>query len=203
MTLDTTTRPGIFGTTSASQQFLLGRMTGDDFFALWQAFRVRDKNRKPIGQSGLRHAELIWRMWLLYCAEKHLDWITAVPDDVNDFVTHIEPITNRAQRTRSQVTVRRYWRILNDLYAHAVLEQILEENPAKGVRPQKDENVDSLALTPNMWQQLHDGLPSGYAFKDRRDKLVLLLAMRCALTTSEILALKIKSVIPHEGTPEQ
>ena len=204
MTLSTTTRPEILGTTASSQQFFLGRhMTGNDFFALWQAFRVQDKCRKPMGEPGLKQADMIWRMWLLYCAEKHLDWMTALPDDVDDFVTHIEPKTDRAQRKLSHVTMRRYWRILNDLYAHAVLERILEKNPAKGVMPEQNENVNSLALTPNMWQQLHDGLPSGHVFKDRRNKLVLLLAMRCALTTSEILALKIESVKPHGGTPEQ
>lgn len=204
MTIDPTTRLETMGTTSVCRQFPLGaQMTGNDFFVIWQAFRVQDTCRKRMGEAGLQQAEHIWRKWLFYCAYKKLDWMTARSYDLDAFVTTIGPRTKRAKRKLSPVTMRRYWRVLNDLYAHAVLERIVEENPAKGAMPTKNENVDSLALTPNMWQQLHDGLPSGHVYKDRRNKLVLLLAMRCALTTSEILDLKIENVQPHEGTPEQ
>ncbi|UUZ66573.1 site-specific integrase (plasmid) [Polaromonas sp. P1-6] len=101
------------------------------------------------------------------------------------------------------MTVKRYWRILHDLYAHAVLCRLIKDNPATPAEPKNSERTPSLALTPNMWVQLQEGLPGGHDYQGRRNRLVLLLLMRCALTVSEVISLKTSSVTPHDGTPEE
>lgn len=161
-----------------------------------------DRHRKPMGSSGLQQSELVWRKWLVYCDERLLDWRTAKAQDIQAFAAGVDPRTKRASRQVSPVTVKRYWRIVRDLYAFAVLSGHVEANPAAEVEPATSERMPSLALTPNMWAQLQEGLPGGHGYQDRRNRLVLLLLMRCALTVGEVLAIKTSSASPHEGTPE-
>jgi integrase/recombinase XerC len=177
--------------------------TGNEFFGMWQTARLADKHRKPMGASGLQQSELVWRQWLLFCAKISVDWTQAQASEVGAFVGDIDPRTKRANRKVSPVTVKRYWRILHDLYAHAVLTSVISDNPTMAARPPASERTPSLALTPNMWIQLQDGLPGGHVYQDRRNRLVLLLLMRCALTVSELIGLKTSSVTPHDGSPDE
>jgi site-specific recombinase XerD len=178
-------------------------MDGLTFFDDWKAVRLADTVRKPMGDSGLKQAALVWNKWLLYCHGKKLAWKEVVPGDVFGFVEQIAPRTNRDNRKVSVVSQKRYCRIVRDLYAHAVLSGILEENPATEAMPTESERTPSMALTPNMWLMLQECLPSGHTYKERRNRLALLLIMRCALTVTEIISLQINSAEAHDGTPEQ
>jgi len=178
-------------------------LTGVAFFDAWKAARLEDTHRKPMGASGLGQAEFVWRKWLAFCSVRGIDWLLAAPDDVRAFAGTVSPrkLTSAAQV--SPVTLRRYWRILNDLYAHAVLSQTMAHNPAAGVMPVISEKTASLALPPHLWALLQESLPGSYQFKSRRNRLSLLLMMRCALTVTEILSLSLSSVQAHEGDPDQ
>ena len=79
----------------------------------------------------------------------------------------------------------------------------MEANPAAEVMPAVSEKTSSLALPPHQWALLQEGLPSGFGLKARRDRLVLLLMMRCALTVGEIMGLTLASVEAHAGSPEK
>ena len=172
------------------------------FFDAWQAARLADKHRKPMGAVGLAQTEFVWRKWLAFCTVQGTDWLGAAPDQVRAFAGTVSA-RKPGTRAASPVTLRRYWRILNDLYAHAVLTQLIEHNPCAEVMPPVSEKTSSLALPPHLWALLQEGLPGGYTFKARRNRLVLLLMMRCALTVSEILHLTLASVQAHEGDAEQ
>ena len=178
-------------------------LCGMDFFEAWKASRLLDTHRKPMGAAGLAQAEFVWRKWLAFCSVRAIHWQTAAPDDVRSFAGDISPrkLTTAAQA--SPVTIRRYWRILNDLYAHAVLSRTMADNPACEVMPPISEKTSSLALPPHMWALLQEGLSGGYPFKARRNRLVLLLMMRCALTVTELLSLTLSSVQAHEGDPDK
>jgi integrase/recombinase XerC len=178
-------------------------MTGNELFYFWQTARLADEHRKPIGAPGLQQTELVWRKWLLFCEDLPVDWTQAKANDVRAFVMDIDPRTKRAGRKVSPVTVRRYWRILHDLYAHAVLTGVITDNLTLEARPPVSERTPSLALTPNMWIELQEGLPGGHTYQDRRNRLVLLLLMRSALTVSELIGLKTSSVTAHDGSPEE
>ena len=177
-------------------------LAGMDFFQAWKQARLLDTHRKPMGDTGLGQAEFIWRKWLGFCSVRQIDWQAAGSGDVQAFAGDISP-RKPGTPCVSPVTLRRYWRILNDLYAHAVLSGSLAHNPAAEVMPATSEKTSSLALPPHMWALLQEGLSGGYQFKARRNRLVLLLMMRCALTVTEIISLTLGSVQAHEGTPDE
>ncbi|MDQ3061069.1 MAG: site-specific integrase [Pseudomonadota bacterium] len=177
-------------------------LSGVAFFDDWKAARLQDSHRKPMGETGLHQAEFIWRKWLAFCHARRTDWQDAGPDDVRAFSGDISPRKPGHSSAVSPVTLRRYWRILNDLYAYALLSGTLTHNPAAPVMPAISERTSSLALPPHLWAPLQAGLPGGDSMKERRNRLVLLLMMRCALTVTEIISLKMGGVQAHEGTPE-
>ena len=178
-------------------------VTGMAFFDAWQAVRLEDKHRKPMGAVGLAQPEFVWRKWLAFCTVHGIDWPVAAPDQVRAFAGTVSARKLNSASAVSPVTLRRYWRILNDLYAHAVLTQRIKHNPCAGVMPPVSEKTSSLALPPHLWALLQEGLPGGYTFKARRNRLVLLLMMHCALTAGEILHLTLASVQAHEGDARQ
>lgn len=177
-------------------------LTGMAFFEMWKAARLQDPHRKPMGAIGLGQAQFIWQKWLAFCSARNIEWHAAGPGDVQAFGGDITPRKLGTASEVSPVTLRRYWRILNDLYAYAWLSGRMAHNPAAQVMPATSERTSSLALAPHMWAQLQAGLPSGPGTKERRNRLVLLLMMRCALTVAEIISLKISSAQAHEGGPE-
>ena len=173
-----------------------------NFFDAWQAARLLDKHRKPMGAVGLAQAGFIWGKWLAFCTVRGIDWLGAAPGEVHAFAGDISPRKPGA-RAVSPVTLRRYWRILHDVYAHAVLSHTLEDNPCVEVRPAISEKTSSLALPLHLWALLQEDLPGGPSFKAKRNCLVLHLMMRCALTVTEILGLTLGCVQAHAGTPGQ
>jgi site-specific recombinase XerD len=177
--------------------------SGLAFFDAWKAARLADGHRKPMGAFGLAQAEFVWRKWLGFCALRSLSWDAARPADVQAFAGDVTPRKLTTSAQVSPVTLRRYWRILHDFYVFAVLSHILEGNPCVEVRPAISEKTASLALPLHMWALLQENLPGGHSFQARRNRLVLHLMMRCALTVTEILRLTLGCVQAHGGTPEQ
>jgi integrase len=174
-------------------------MTGLEIYEAWAAFRPIDSSRLPMGKAGLEQSAVVWKQWLIYCAGKQLPWDKATKEDIRDFLDKLKPRTTRPRPTASPVTVKRYWRIVNDLYAYAVLQEFLAANPCALDDKLAPERKKSLALNSTTWQLLSDGLPGGFTEKDRRNRLILLLAMRCALTVSEIVQAKVADI--SEATP--
>lgn len=172
---------------------------GAAFFDAWKVQRLADRHRKPMGQAGFAQAGFVWGKWLAFCSVRGLAWQAASSLDMRAFGDTLSPRKPGNAGGVSPVTLRRYWRILNDLYAHALLTGLIEANPAREAMPSVSEKTSSLALPPHMWARLQQGLPAGGAFKARRKRLVLLLMMRCALTVSEIVHLTLGSVEAHTG----
>jgi hypothetical protein len=176
-------------------------VTGSDadaFFAAWQAARLANKDLKPMGAAGLTQASLVWRHWLAFCTVHAIAWDAAQSADIARFCQAIGP--RSSVKKTSPVTRRRYWRVLRDLYAHALARRLVAVNPAEGAQPPATERVPSLALSPPMWaallEGLYDGFPGGDDFKARRNRLALLLMMRAALTVREIIGLTLDCAQP-------
>ena len=163
----------------------------DAFFASWQTARLASKDLKPMGAAGLTQAALVWRHWLAFCTGHGVAWEAARSLDVARFCQAIGP--RSSLKKTSPVTRRRYWRVLRDLYAHALVIGLVAVNPTEGAQPPATERVPSLALSQPMWTTLLEGLyeyfPGGDDFKARRNRLALLLMMRAALTVREIIGL--------------
>ena len=152
--------------------------------------------------ASLVHAQFVWGKWLAFCSRRGLAWRSALSADLRVFAATLSPRRLGTTLAVSPVTLRRYRRLLNDLYARAVLRGHIEKNPACAVMPTVSEKTPSLALSPSLWALLQEGLPAGFGLKVRRDRLVLLWMMRCALTVGEIMALTLGSVEAHAGSPE-
>jgi site-specific recombinase XerD len=170
----------------------------DAFFASWQAARLVRTDLKPMGEAGLKQAALVWRHWLTFCTAQGIFWDAAGSVDIVRFCQAIGP--RSSVKKTSPVTLRRYWRVLRDLYAHAQEHGLVALNPAEGAQPPATERVPSLALSAPMWTALHEGLyknfPGGDDFKARRNRLALLLMMRAALTVREIIGLTLDCAQP-------
>jgi site-specific recombinase XerC len=175
----------------------------DAFYASWQAARLARTDLKPMGAAGLTQAALVWRHWLAFCTAQAVAWDAAQSTDIARFCQAIGP--RSSLKKTSPVTLRRYWRVLRDLYAHALTGGLVAVNPAEGAQPPATERVPSLALSLPMWTALHQGLyegfPGGDDFKARRNRLVLLLMMRAALTVREIIGLTLDCVRPCADSP--
>ena len=100
--------------------------SGLAFFAAWRAARLLDGHRKPMGAVGLGQAQFVWGKWLAFCSGRGLAWQRALPADVRAFAATLSPRRLGTTLAVSPVTLRRYWRILNDLYAHALLTGLVE-----------------------------------------------------------------------------
>ena len=176
----------------------------DTFFASWQAARLASKDLKPMGAAGLVQASLVWRHWLAFCTVHNVAWDAARSVDITTFCQAIGP--RSSLKKTSPVTRRRYWRVLRDLYDHALASRFVEVNPAEGVQPLATERVPSLALSTPMYSALHEGLydnfPGGDDFKARRNRLALLLMMRAALTVREIIGLTLDCAKICASLPE-
>jgi len=174
------------------------------FFASWQAARLASKDLKPMGAAGLTQAALVWRHWLAFCTVHGVAWDEARSVDIARFCQAISP--RSSVKKTSPVTLRRYWRVLRDLYAHALVVGLVAVNPAEGAQPPATERVPSLALSLPMWTALLEGLyehfPGGDDFKARRNRLALLLMMRAALTVREIIGLTLDCAKPGEDSVE-
>jgi len=175
----------------------------DAFFASWQAARLARTDLKPMGAAGLTQASLVWRHWLAFCTSHAVAWNAAQSADIVRFCQAIGP--RSSVKKTSPVTRRRYWRVLRDLYAHALASSLVGVNPAEGAQPSATERVPSLALSLPMWTALHEGLyedfPGGDDFKARRNRLALLLMMRAALTVREIIGLTLDCAQPCVNSP--
>ena len=90
----------------------------DAFFASWQAARLARPDLKPMGAAGLTQAALVWRHWMAFCTVHAIAWDAARSFDVARFCQGIGP--RSSLKKTSPVTRRRYWRVLRDLYAHAL-----------------------------------------------------------------------------------
>jgi integrase len=169
-------------------------------FAQWEAARKSDPSRpKAIGVQGLAQARLVWDKWSEFLALRGKSWSEAGPNDIAAFIEGIQPRarqTGRVNPPTSPVTKRRYWRIIRDIYAFAVLSTLLEENPAMAdnVKPRESERGESFVLPFHAWISLMDQIPGGFTFKDRRNRLALMLMMRCGLTAGEIVDLSVGDV---------
>ena len=174
------------------------------FFLSWQAARLARTDLKPMGAAGLIQASLVWRHWLAFCTVQGVAWDGARSADIARFCQAIGP--RSSLKKTSPVTRRRYWRVLRDLYAHALACGLIELNPAEGAQPPATERVPSLALPGPMWaallKGLYEGLLGGDDFKVLRNRLALLLMMRAALTVREIIGLTLDCAQPCTDSAE-
>ena len=104
----------------------------------------------------------------------------------------------------SEITERRYWRLLERVYDYAVERGLVAENPAAGIADKEkppSEDPKGAILSPVVWEQcfkiLREGSEDAVGLKaiDIRNRALLLVLFELGLTSAEIRALTVESFV--------
>ncbi|MET1114214.1 MAG: site-specific integrase [Comamonas sp.] len=118
-------------------------------------------------------------------------WHDATAEDVARFL-QIRPgqrAHHQPQRQISEITRRRYWRLLDRIYAHALLQGWIASNPVQAVHPFErpaPEQPTGHVLPPALWAALPRYFPGSDDLQSARDQAVLRLLYDLALAPEEI-----------------
>lgn len=151
--------------------------------------------------------ENIWNAWLecLALPTPRL-WHEAQGEDVARFL-RMRPgqrAGHQPDRTLSEVTRRRYWRVLDRVYTFAVQQGWLRSNPVMTLRlAERPRAVDQLGhcLPPVLWTQLPAHFPASDSLQGARDRAILLLLYELALAPEEVRTLQDESLLDAQGQP--
>lgn len=149
----------------------------------------------PLSYAAAQPYRVIWNTWLRYLSGYELHWSQAQAVHVLGFI-RTSPQSAR-QHSASDITRRRYWRVLNRIYDHALLHGWVADNPAQGIaaheRPPSEDSKGAI-LWPQMWRALQAQIPAPQDLISTRDHAVLLLLMELGLTPEEVRHLSVADV---------
>ena len=157
--------------------------------------------------------ENIWNAWLeslqpavasALPVRRH--WHEAQADDVVAFL-RIRPgqrSHHLPQRSLSAVTLRRYWRVLDRIYAFAVQQGWLQTSPVAQLhRSERPPAVEQLGhtLPLALWELLPQHFAPSDSLQGARDRAVLLLLYELALAPEEVRMLRDEHLLDAQGQP--
>lgn len=162
----------------------------------------------PLSADAAKPYGFIWQSWLRFLAggghEGPQAWAAATPQQVLTFINHGPQSPKHSQP--SDITRRRYWRVLDRVYDHAVLHQWASSNPAQGLSQQEmppSEDPQGAILSPRMWRALQRQLPAPDDLISCRDRAILVLLMELGLTPEEVCGLELAHLCWSEASPPQ
>ena len=106
------------------------------------------------------------------------------------------------ERQISPVTRRRYWRLLERIYDHALEHGWVQANPATGLEPMErppSEDGKGHCLPPLLWKALPRQFPQADGYQNARDRAIVLLLYEMALAPEEVRALLWKDLRSSES----
>lgn len=166
--------------------------TGIGIFEQWLQAES-SKTFRQLGDRPLGVYRDIWNAWLesLPAVE---GWHQAQAEDVADFlrIRAGQRANHQPDRQLSEVTRRRYWRVLDRVYAYAVQQGWVEISPVTELtRAERPKVVDQLGhcLPPLLWAQLPGHFPASDGLQGARDRAILLLLYDLALAPEEVRTL--------------
>lgn len=154
--------------------------------------------------------EMIWHAWLdsmqpciaedcarepsLLASSRPRLWHEARAEDVARFlrIRAGQRAGHQPDRQLSEVTRRRYWRVLDRVYAYAVQQGWLHSSPVAHLpRTERPRAVEQLGhcLSPALWARLPAHFPESDGLQSARDRAILLLLYELALAPEEVRAL--------------
>ncbi|PIG09051.1 site-specific integrase [Comamonas sp. 26] len=153
--------------------------------------------------------EKVWQAWLwhlsgeAYAEDKASqpsfphepkDWHQATAVDVQHFlqIRDGQRAHHHPERKISPVTRRRYWRLLERIYDHAMEHGWILTNPATGLEPidrPPSEDGKGHCLHPLLWQSLPRHFPQADGYQNTRDRAIVVLLYDLALAPEEVRAL--------------
>ena len=151
---------------------------------------------EPLSPDAAKPYSFIWQSWLRFLNGDGVTtpdaWASATPTQVLAFINH-GPQSPK-QTKPSDITRRRYWRVLDRVYDHAVLQHWVAHNPAQGLAAQDmppSEDPKGAILSPRMWRALERQIPQPDDLITSRDHAILILLMELGLTPEEIRFLEV------------
>lgn len=182
--------------------------TLEQHFEAWLLHRSR-ADRDALTPAAAKPYRYIWLSWGRFLSSIPFDgahgtpWHVATPQQVHRFLREgVSPASGRKSRTApiSDITRRRYWRVLDAIYQHACNNGLIPRNPvaADGAdQPPPQENPQGQIFTPLHWRAIQLAFPASKSRWDARDRAILALLMDAALTTSEVCLLRLHQVGDH------
>ena len=182
-------------------------MRGDNAFEHW-LMTCGQNPWEPLSPEAARPYRFIWLSWLRFLSGEQAEaiqpfaWARATPVQVLQFINHA-PQSPKSHKP-SDITRRRYWRVLDRVYDHAVLHQWARSNPAQGLAAQDippSENPQGAILSPRMWRALQQHIPQPDDLISSRDRAILMLLMELGLTPEEVKHLEVGNLRWSEDEP--
>lgn len=182
-------------------------------FESWLAERDKEE-RAPLSSEGAKLYGYVWQSWCRWLEVAHgadaatlagASFLTATPQDVQTFLAAKH--AKLASKTPiSEVTRRRYWRLLERVYQRAKDLHMIETNPVIALtgddRPEPESSVGVVLARP-YFEALYKGLPTGQSMWDLRDRAILLLFLEAALTPGEVCGLRLDQVSSDQRLPSR
>ena len=133
-------------------------------------------------------------------------WHEAQGEDVARFlrIRAGQRAGHQPDRQLSEVTRRRYWRVLDRVYTFAVQQGWLRSNPVMQLHwTERPRAVDQLGhcLSPVLWARLPAHFPPADGLQGARDRAILLLLYELALAPEEVRTLQDDSLLNAKGEP--
>ena len=140
----------------------------------------------------------IWNGFTKFLIEQSLSWQQANTATINAHLTTVLPL-RKTHISSSTVTQHRYWRILRDIYNHAVIYEWIESNPVLDALHPENEIMPSLSMpqwsTNTLAEYLdHECTQYPETWQIQRDRTMLALMLCAAPKTGEVIDLKTDDV---------
>lgn len=190
-------------------------MDAEQLFKNWLAHEAA-KPRDPLKPQSAAPYAAVWMAWCRYISgrklhtpagERTMTWMDAGPIEVQQFlqVREGQPAAHNPGRQLSEVTRRRYWRLLERVYAYAAQQGLIGANPTIALVEFNEypAPVPQLGhmLSNALWQRLPDYFPQGNSLYEVRDRAILQLLYELALAPEEIRAMRPEHLVRDTSAP--
>lgn len=174
------------------------------------------RHREQLTHAAAKPYRYIWKAWVTWLTSPRAlangetapalaaDWTQAKPAHVMQYLDNGVEAAASSRRGKfapiSEVTRRRYWRVLQMIYAHAVNQHIIAINPvmaADNVTPPRQEDSEGMVLLGAQWQAVGLAITRGESRWEQRDRAILRVLMDVGLTTSELAGIRLHQVGYH------
>jgi site-specific recombinase XerD len=140
----------------------------------------------------------IWNGFTKFLIEQSLPWQQASTVNINAYLTAVLPL-RKNHTASSTVTQHRYWRILRDIYNHAIIYEWIESNPVLDALHPENEIMPSLSMpqwsTDTLTEYLDDECTQyPETWQIQRDRAMLALMLSAAPKTGEVIDLRTDDV---------
>lgn len=194
----------------------LQKPKGSEVFERWIEHESK-KRSDPLTQAAAQPYLAIWSAWLKFLdsieiatggreVSRPMRWSEARNEHVLQFLRPRagQKAAHNPGRALSEVTRRRYWRVLDRIYGFAVLQSWIDASPVADIPESSTPKVSAQlghVLPERVWQLLPNHFPIGDTMYDVRDRAILFLLYELALAPEELRNLRPIDITFDEGAP--